>query len=100
MERHKVFGLEGLDGTGKSTAGRMLAEETGSRYMYFADYSRLATVRRYFDNAPSIVRFLYYVGVAVENYHYLEEARRMDDVLLDRTIFSTLVYAPQVAYIT
>lgn len=56
------------------------------------DRNRLKPLREYFDNAPTRLRFLYYVIAAIENYRYVEEARRVNDVFLDRTIFSTLVY--------
>lgn len=92
MERYPVFGLEGLDGTGKSTVGKMLAEETGSHYIYFTHNSRLALLRKHFDNAPTPIRFICYLGVAIENYRYVEEERRMNNIFLDRTIFSTLAY--------
>lgn len=92
MEKNMVFGLEGLDGTGKTTVGKILAEETGWRYVYFTDHSKLAPLRRYFEHAPIKIRFLYYVGASIENYLYVEEIRKVDDVYLDRTIFSTIAY--------
>lgn len=92
MERKKVFAVEGLDGTGKTTAAKMLAEETESKYYYWMDKNRLKHFRKLLDNAPDNLRFLYYTAAAIDTYFRTEELREDADVFVDRTMLSTIAY--------
>lgn len=90
--RNKVFALEGLDGTGKTTAGKLLAEQTGNQYVYCMDGNRLRRFRERFDTAPTPVRFLYYVAVPLDNYRRIERRRKVSDVYVDRTVAASIAY--------
>jgi len=65
---NRVIALEGLDGTGKSTSGKLLAAQTSARYLYCMDGNRFRPYRKRFDTAPTPVRFLYYLVVPLDNY--------------------------------
>lgn len=92
MERYRVFASEGLDGTGKTTVSKLLAAQTGSEYYYWTDRSRLSKIRRTFDNAPPILRFLYFTIVGIDTTRRAEELRQHSDVYVDRSMVSTIAY--------
>lgn len=92
MKEHIVVGLEGIDGSGKSTAGKLIAAETGARYFYCMDGNPLTPHRKRFDTMPTPIRYLYYVGVPLLNYSKVEKWRQKSDVLIDRSVASTLAY--------
>lgn len=92
MEKHRVFAIEGLDGTGKTTAGKMLAEQTEASYYYWMDKNRLKHFRKFLDNAPVNLRFLYYTAAAIDTYFHVEGLREDADVFVDRTMLSTIAY--------
>lgn len=91
-EKHRVFALEGLDGTGKTTAGKILAEQTEATYYYWMDKNRLKHFRKLLDNAPVHLRFLYYTAAAIDTYFQAESLREDADVFVDRTMLSTIAY--------
>lgn len=87
-----VYALEGLDGTGKTESGKLLAIQTNSAYHYCMDGNPLRLYRRFFDQSPIPVRFLYYLGVSIETYRKAERLRTLSDVYVDRSIASTIAY--------
>ncbi len=89
---NKIFGLEGIDGTGKTTAGKLIAQQIGGRYFYCMEGHPLAPYRKKFDTAPVPVRFLYYLAIPWVNYSKLEKMREEGPVCEDRTIWSTIAY--------
>lgn len=92
MERNRVFAVEGLDGTGKTTVAKLVAEQTDSHYFYWTDENVLKHLRRYFDSAPPKIRFLYYFASTLETYFRIDNLRRSADVFADRTVLSTIAY--------
>lgn len=92
MERNRVFAVEGLDGTGKTTAAKLIAEETSSQYYYCSDRNSLKAFRKRFDNAPSSLRFMYYTAFALDTYFRAESMRNNSDVYVDRTVLATIAY--------
>ncbi len=92
MSEHRVFALEGMDGSGKTTVGRMLAEQTKGAYFYCTQSSSLRPLRGYFDDKPLPVRFMYYLALVMENYPRVERLRKTSDVFYDRTLASTIAY--------
>lgn len=92
MERNRVFAVEGLDGTGKTTAAKVIAKETESQYYYCSDRNRLKKLRKKFDGAPDALRFLFYTVFALDTYFRAEEMRKDSDVFVDRTVVSTIAY--------
>lgn len=89
---HRVFGLEGMDGSGKTTVGKMVAEQTGGQYLYCMDGNPLKPYRNLFDQQRPEIRFLYYVAIPLVNYLRIEDLRKSSDVFLDRTVASTIAY--------
>lgn len=92
MERKILFGIEGLDGTGKTTVAKQLASESKVEYTYFLDECKLKPFRQIFDNAPVTVRFIYYLMAAMECDRIVDKKLRNNDVIVDRTIYSTIAY--------
>lgn len=93
MERRgNAYGVEGLDGTGKTTVTKLVAEQTESRYFYWTENNSLRQWRKYFDNAQTNLRFLFYTVVSVDSYLRVENYRKTSDVFLDRTVASTIAY--------
>lgn len=92
MEAHRVFALEGLDGVGKTTTGKMLADQTDGIYLYCMDGNSMKPYRKIFDTTPIPLRFLYYLAVSFNTYQRAEELRQSGDVFIDRAIASTVTY--------
>ena len=91
-ENNRVFAIEGLDGTGKSTAAKLLAEQNEAVYYYWMDKNSIKKIRGLLDNAPVHLRFLYYTAAAIDTYFRAEDLRESADVFVDRTMLSTIAY--------
>lgn len=87
-----IYVLESLDGVGKTTVGRLLAMQTDSVYLYCMDGNPLRPYRRFFDELPTPLRFLYYLGVSINASANAEKLRATTDVYIDRSIVSTIAY--------
>lgn len=92
MSEHVVRALEGIDGSGKTDSGKIIASEVGGRYFYFSDGNPLIHMRSRFDNLPTLSRFLFYIAMPMLNYQRIENMRENSDVFVDRTIYSTIAY--------
>ncbi|EKD90690.1 MAG: hypothetical protein ACD_30C00109G0002 [uncultured bacterium] len=92
MNEHRVIALEGLDGSGKTTTGRMLAEQTDNTYFYCTQDNPLKKHRAFFDTKPIQLRFLYYVALSIVNHQKVESLSNSEDVFYDRTVISTIAY--------
>lgn len=92
MPEYFVRVLEGIDGSGKTTAGQMIAAQSDGRYLYCTEGNPLRPYRKFFDTKPLPVRFLYYLMVPLINYSRIEEMRKSSDVFVDRSIASTIAY--------
>lgn len=92
MERFRFFAVEGLDGTGKSTVAKILADETDSQYYYWMEKNRLKRFRCAFDNSSPYLRFIYYTFAAIDTHFRAERMRTESDVFVDRTMLSTIAY--------
>lgn len=90
VTRHKVYAGEGLDGVGKTTALKLLAEQTGGRYLYCTDGYPLKRWRSKFDGAPMEISYLYYLTLNMFNYFRIEGMRKEGNVFVDRTALSTV----------
>ena len=91
-ELGNVYALESLDGVGKTTAGKLLAAQTGSIYLYCMDGNPLRPYRRFFDTLPTPLRFIYYLGVSIGTHANAQRIRSTADVYIDRSIASTIAY--------
>ena len=91
MVEHKIFGIEGRDGTGKSTVGLLVANETGSNYYAWRN-GELSKINKIFDKVSPFTRFLYYVSVATETALRARELSKSADTFVDRTMVSTIAY--------
>lgn len=92
MSEHKVYALEGIDGSGKTISGQLVAEKTGGKYLYCMDGNPLKRWRKNFDTMPNELRFAYYLAVPLINYRRIEKMRTSTDVFLDRSLASTIAY--------
>lgn len=94
MERYRVFAVEGLDATGKTTVSKMLAEEVGAHYQYYLpnDPNGLRRWKDRFDKALPTARFVFFTAAAIEADYTTQELRKTGDVYVDRTILSTIAY--------
>ncbi|MBI4036456.1 deoxynucleoside kinase [Candidatus Daviesbacteria bacterium] len=87
-----IFALEGLDSSGKTTCGKLLAEQTNGTYFYAANGRLISKLRKYFDNRSTWLRFLFYLIINFGNYFVITKKRRNGNLFLDRTVFSTVAY--------
>lgn len=89
-----IIALEGLDGTGKSTLARALAQRLGAVHLSTPG-GRLADARRCFDGGDPLAEQLFYAASVLQ---VAAEARRITaagrDVVIDRYWLSTVVNAP------
>lgn len=92
MSEYAVRALEGVDGSGKTDSGKIIAREIGGRYFYFSDGNPLRHLRSKFDKLPTLSRFLFYIAMPMLNYQRIENMRASADVFVDRTIYSTIAY--------
>lgn len=92
MGEHSVYALEGIDGSGKTLSGQLVAEKTGGQYLYCMDGNPLRRWRKNFDTMPNELRFIYYLAVPILNYQRIERMRLSADVFLDRSVASTIAY--------
>lgn len=88
--RHKVYAGEGLDGVGKTTVLKLLAEQTGSHYLYCMDGYPLRGLRSKFDEAPIEARYLFYLALNLFNFIRIDRISGERDIFVDRTALSTI----------
>lgn len=93
MERrtHLLIGLEGPDGSGKTSAGNRLAEKLGA-VVYKTPSDFYQTNRSEVDAVGGQVRFSYYLACCFWAAHQIQELLKHSDVIVDRYIFSALAY--------
>lgn len=87
-----VFALEGLDSSGKTTCGKLLAKQTDGLYLYAVNGRLNLTLRKFFDNRSTWLRFLFYLVVNLVNYFVIKRKRKKKNIFLDRSVFSTIAY--------
>lgn len=90
--KHRVFAVEGLDGSGKTVISKSVAEQTGNIYLYPSGIDPFRSLRPFFDSQPKQVRFMYYLGLNLSSYPLIEKLRQQGEVFVDRTVFSTIAY--------
>lgn len=90
----QLIGVDGPDGSGKSSLAKRLAEETGSQYRYFSQDNLLSHLRGQADQLSSEERFLFYLSMSLMSHPQLSElkARGNKTIILDRTPLSTFAY--------
>ncbi len=96
--RGRLIVIEGLDGVGKTTLSKGLAEALGARWMTTPG-AGIRQVRERFDAAferSPIARCLAYAATVIAaGTDALEHCLRGGDVVLDRYWLSTCAYAPE-----
>ncbi len=93
----KIIGIEGSDGSGKTSVGRGLTEDQDMsvEYRYFTKDNPLSRLRNYADRLSPQKRFFYYLTVNLINYSLLQGELSDDSdkyILMDRTPLSTVAY--------
>lgn len=85
--------IDGVDGTGKSTIGKLLASQLGFTYAT-TPLPQYAQLRKLIDENPEDVfsRFLFYYSATYHSVRYLLENTDAPGLVLDRYILSTRYY--------
>ena len=83
--------FEGVDGSGKTTIGKKLAQEIGGIYMCTPSEG-LRPARSYIDSSPSSeAKLLFYLSSVVDASQRISLSRETRPVICDRYIWSTLI---------
>lgn len=90
----EIIGIDGLDGAGKTTIAKGLAELADIDYMYFNEGNSLKDLRPIADQLPPSHRFLYYLTVNLVNLPRLRHLRDNTNgvIVFDRTPLSTYAF--------
>jgi len=92
MSDRKVFiVLEGVDGSGKTTVGRMLANKIGASFLQ-TPMGFWRRNRAIVENRNSFFRFLFYVVATIHSSFIISRILKRDSVVCDRYIYSTLAH--------
>jgi len=91
---NQLLGVDGPDGSGKTTIARELAEQMGSDYMYFSQDNLLRGLRSEADKLSPEERFAFYLSMNLMNHPRLERLKNSNSraIILDRTPLSTFAY--------
>jgi len=94
--RKRFFALEGVDGSGKSTVGKSLAEQAGGIYMKTPG-EQYKAVRAHIDNGtPKETKLLFYLATVMDASAQIGRMLLTQPVICDRYIWSSLI--PHAAY--
>ncbi|MEK6860678.1 MAG: dTMP kinase [Nanoarchaeota archaeon] len=87
----KFIVLEGLDGSGKTTIAKRLAEVAGATY-FRTPGDDFKPVRSYVDNGtPPETKLFYYLSTVFDASKKIDEERKNRPVVCDRYIWSSFV---------
>lgn len=83
--------FEGLDGSGKTTVSKRLAEVTGATY-FRTPGEDFQAVRLYVDNGtPSETKLFYYLSTVFDASKKIEKEKKNNPVVCDRYLWSSFV---------
>jgi dTMP kinase len=83
--------IEGIDGCGKTTVTKKLAERLKG-ICFKTPSGFLANFRKYFENAPALIRFAYFITATIISSFEIRKLLKNDHVICDRYIYSTWIY--------
>jgi dTMP kinase len=104
--KHLFVVIEGVDGVGKTTIAKALAERMNGVYFRtpsptLEEFARADTMgnviylRQYIDQFARVsprTRFVFYLFCVAEAVNHIRQLLKMQDVICDRFVASTLVY--------
>ncbi len=93
MNNYPIIAIEGIDGAGKTTVARILADELGYLYLKTPD-KPFVDIRSHFDHksADPRSRLHFYIACLWDAYNKALRASNFSGVILDRYILSTYAY--------
>lgn len=89
-ERHFIV-IEGIDGSGKTTIGRKLANRLGAVF-YQTPSGVWRKYRNIVEGKPPIIRCIYYLFATIASSFEISAMLRYNSVVCDRYIYSTWAY--------
>ncbi|MBM3209109.1 hypothetical protein FJZ40_02350 [Candidatus Shapirobacteria bacterium] len=82
---YPIIALEGLSGTGKTTNGQLLAQKTNGRYFHCKEGNKLEPYRNFFNRAPNIIAFFYYIFYFTLSYLNARRLAKESIIYMDKS---------------
>lgn len=87
----RIVIIDGIDGTGKTTSARMLAESLGGIY-FPTPAKELKEARKYFGERDQTAKYLFYLGALINSSAEIFQLLSTSDVIVDRYLATTICY--------
>jgi len=88
---HPFIVFEGVDGAGKSTVSKMVADSLGAEHLE-SPINEFKKIRKFVEgNLSEKAKFLYYLASNFELSNHVRENRRIEPVVCARYFYSTLI---------
>lgn len=88
---NKFIVLEGIDGSGKSSIGKMFEEKHGIKFIQTPG-KNLDLVRTYIETRDPLTRLLFYYAGNYDTGNTIRELLKTTSVVCDRYFYTTIIY--------
>ncbi len=88
---NKLIVVDGIDGVGKTTVAKLLAEKMGGEY-YKTPPEEYSQIREIFDSGEATAKYLFYLATLIHSSSLIWEKLEKKSVIIDRFIPSTICY--------